>query len=272
MTALWVTQQSTAFSTATLCVHICIGTFYPLPILTFFPRWTMFSTSTCTPPKYLFCFDECPGIQAISTVVPELPASPDKPIYDDFHYRRNGTIDLLAFLDPKTGKVMGRCTSNHKTSTLVRVFREHVSLFPADASLHYIMDNLNTHFHDEFCRTVADLSHVSYVPLKTGTQRRMLTDDKRIVIPFTPFHGSWLNMVEIWFGILNKKCLKHQSFQSVTLLVETIMEFIDTWNTLFAHPYNGNSLADSLLRSRTTSEAFSIVKQTSRNVRKHGKR
>ena len=205
----------------------------------FFPKMDHVIDFYLHPPKYLFCFDECPGIQANTPLVPELPPAPHKPVYDDFHYRRNGTTDLLAFLDTQKGMVMGRCTQNHTTSTLVRVFREHVSLFPVDATLHYIMDNLNTHFHDEFCRTVADLSHVSYHPLKTGAQRRMWLqmDNKRIVIHFIPFHGSWLNMIEIWFGILSKKCLKHQPFQSVPFMVETILESIGTWNTLFAHPF-----------------------------------
>jgi hypothetical protein len=63
----------------------------------------------------------------------------------------------------------------------------------------YIMDNLNTHFNDEFCKAVAELSNVTYDPLKTGFERRqwLQRENKRIVIHFTPFHGSWLNMIEI---------------------------------------------------------------------------
>jgi len=120
------------------------------------------------------------------------------------------------------------CTPNHNTQTLARVFKEHVNTLPSDATLHYIMDNLNTHFNDEFCKTVAKLSNVTYDPLRTGHERRqwLQRENKRIVIHFTPFHGSWLNMIEIWFGILNKKCLKHQSFESVQILQETIEELL----------------------------------------------
>ncbi len=110
------------------------------------------------------------------------------------------------------------------------------------------MDNLNTHFHHDFCKTVAHLSGVTYHPLKTGIERRswLQRDDKRIVIHFVPFHGSWLNMIEIWFGILNKKCLKHQSFPSVQLLQEIIEEFIETWNKFFAHPFTWKYTGEGL--------------------------
>jgi hypothetical protein len=187
-------------------------------------------------------------------VAPDLPPAPNKPKYEEFEYRRNGTTDLLAFLNPKTGQVFGKCTPNHNTQTLIGVFKEHVHSLPCDAQLHYIMDNLNTHFHDEFCETVAQLSGVAYDPLKTGIERRnwLQRDDKRIVIHFVPFHGSWLNMIEIWFGILSNKCLRHQSLSSVQMLQEIIEEFIETWNSFFAHPftwkYTGEGLQEKAIK------------------------
>ena len=71
--------------------------------------------------------------------------------------------------------------------------------------IHYIMDNLSTHYHDDCCQTVAELSRVPYSPLKTGAERRqwLQSQHKRIVVHFVPFHASWLNMVEIWFRILS---------------------------------------------------------------------
>lgn len=171
----------------------------------FFPKMDHVIDLYLNPPEYLFNFDECPGIQATHPLSPNLPAAPGKPQYEDPSYKRNGTVDLLAFLNPKDGKVFGRCTDNHNTQTLIGVFKEHVATLPSDAPLHYIMDNLNTHFNEEFCKTVAALSNVHYSYLKTGTERRqwLQSDNKRIVIHFVPFHGSWLNMIEIWFGILN---------------------------------------------------------------------
>jgi len=214
----------------------------------FFPKMEHIVDLCLHPPEYLFNFDECTGLQAKCPLAPDLPPAPNKPRYEEFEYRRNGTTDLMAFLNPKTGEIFGKCTPNHNTQTLIRVFKEHVNTLPSDAPLHYIMDNLNTHFNDDFCKTVAHLSGVTYDPLKTGIERRswLQRDNKRIVIHFLPFHGSWLNMIEIWFGILNKKCLKYQSFPSVQSLQEIIEEFIETWNRFFAHPFTWKYTGEGL--------------------------
>ena len=81
---------------------------------------------------------------------------------------------------------------------------------------------------------------MKYEPLKYGVERRqwLQKDDKRIVVHFTPFHGSWLNMIEIWFGILNQKSLKYRRFPDTDILKETILDFINTWNKYYAHPFN----------------------------------
>ncbi|MGA1825213.1 MAG: hypothetical protein ACMUIP_11185, partial [bacterium] len=60
----------------------------------------------------------------------------------------------------------------------------------------------------------------------------------RIIFHFVPTHGSWLNLVEIWFCILQQKALKDESFRSALELMERIIMFKDTWNTHFAHPFN----------------------------------
>jgi len=220
----------------------------------FFPKMEHIVDLYLHQPEYLFNFDECTGLQAKCPLAPDLLPAPNKPRYEEFEYRRNGTTDLMAFLNSKTGKVFGRCTPNHNTQTLVRVFKEHVNTLPSDAPLHYIMDNLNAHFNDDFCKAVAELSGVTYIPLKTGIKRRqwLRDENKRIVIYFTPFHGSWLNMIEIWFGILNKKCLKHQAFQSVPILQEIIEEFIETWNNFFAHPFTWRYTGEGLYEKAIT--------------------
>lgn len=102
------------------------------------------------------------------------------------------------------------------------------------------MDNLNTHFHDDFCQLVAAFSGVPYTPLKTGAERRewLESPHKRIVVHFVPFHASWLNMVEIWFGILKAKCLRYSDFFSIPQLCQAILSFVDTWNDFYAHPFH----------------------------------
>jgi len=76
------------------------------------------------------------------------------------------------------------------------------------------------------------------VILDTAPKRRewLQSESKRIIFHYTPFHGSWLNMVEIWFGILNQKCLK-ESFDSPESMYNAIYAFIHEWNIYLAHPY-----------------------------------
>ena len=220
----------------------------------FFPKMEHIVHLYLNPPEYLFCFDECTGIQALERLTPDLPAEKGQPRRREFQYQRNGTSDFMAFLRPATGDIFGRCTPNHTTKTLSKVFTEHVKEQPDDVELHYIVDNYNTHYHDNFCKRVAKLSGVKYEPLKTGKERRawLQSENKRIVIHFLPFHGSWLNMIEIWFGLLKNKCLKDGWFESVPALCQAIYDFIETWNTHFAHPftwtYKGKDLYGKVVR------------------------
>ena len=195
-------------------------------------------------PIYLFCFDECPGLQALKRIAPPLPPVEGENSIKRIepNHNRNGTTDLYAFLDVNTGKVFGECTENHKVGTLIRVFKKHVKSLPDDAVINYICDNLSNHSCHEFCQVVAELSSVDYpkdeLDTKEKRQEWLQKKEKRIMIHFTPKHGSWLNMVEIWFGILGQKCLKHNSFETVEELAAFIHDFIKTWSKYYAHPFN----------------------------------
>jgi hypothetical protein len=74
---------------------------------------------------------------------------------------------------------------------------------------------------------------------------------KKNLFCFTPFHGSWLNMIEIWFGILTAKCLK-ESYSSPDQLRQAIDSFAEIWNTKFAHPfkwkYDGVGLHEKVVK------------------------
>lgn len=208
---------------------------------------------------YVFCFDECPSIQALHRRGPDAPRA-DAGRSREFVYSRNGTVDLFGFLQVSTGKVRPYCRPTHETETLIEVFTEHVRSQPRDEQLHYICDNLSPHFNEEFCRVVAELSDRPRPPAKamaTGEKRRqwLQSEDKRIVIHFLPFHGSWLNQVEVWFGLLRRYTLDGSWFESVEALVEAILAFADTWNTQLAHPfdfrYTGEGLENVVIRRLT---------------------
>lgn len=206
----------------------------------FFPKMEHIISLYVNRPDYLFCWDECTGLQALERVAPELKT--DNGIRIEFEYKRHGTTDLCGILNCKTGCVFGKCIDNHCTDTLAAILEEHVELQPPDPTkLHYICDNLAGHSTELFCRKVAKLCDVDYPQdLETKEKRRqwLQSDEKRIVFHFVPYHGSWLNMIEICFGILQSKSLKGKSFGSRDELVATISEFLKTWNQHFAHPFN----------------------------------
>lgn len=196
------------------------------------------------PPKYFFSFDECPGIQALRKVAPPLPTGQGKKggKYSEPNHNRMGTTDLYAFLDVNKGEIFAECTVNHRKETLIRVFKKHVATLPDNVTIHYVCDNLSNHSCHEFCRVVAQLCNVDYPEKELNTkakrQKWLQNENKRIIIHFTPKHGSWLNMVEIWFGIMGAKCLKYNSFRTVDELIAFIYDFVYTWNKYFAHPFN----------------------------------
>ncbi|MBU1900887.1 IS630 family transposase [Patescibacteria group bacterium] len=196
------------------------------------------------PPEYLFCFDECPGIQVLQRLAPDLQTEEMKIRLEEFEYIRNGTIDVFAFLRVKTGNVFADCKANHTIGTLIEVFEKHLKKLPENETVHYIMDNLASHSSYELCKLVSKYSRIECPPEKelnkTVKRRQWLqSENKRIVLHYTPFHGSWLNMVEIWFGILNQKCL-NESFNSPESMYKAVYDFTNLWNAFLAHPFKWN--------------------------------
>jgi transposase len=220
-------------------------------------------------PKNLFFFDECPGIQILKRLVPDLRTENTKKRLEEFEYIRNGTMNVLAFLNYANGKVYAKCRADHKTETFLEIFRNHVATCSATEEIHYVMDNLSTHRGYQFCKVVAELSNVKCPTEKEldNMEKRVnffKSADKRIVIHFTPYHGSWLNLVEIWFGIMNKKVLS-ESYGSAEGLEEGFEAFIEEWNTLLSHPfrwsYDGKGLEEKAVIRFTQ-----ILKHSAKNL------
>jgi hypothetical protein len=199
------------------------------------------------PPKHLFCFDECPGIQVLARISPDIRPGDEAQTtrwLNEFEYIRNGTLDLFAFLEVKTSNVTVEVRADHKKETFISVFRNQflsLSQDVRDDGVDYIMDNLDSHCSYKFCELVAELSGTdcpSSQVLSTRDKRRewLQRKDKRIVIHFTPFHGSWLNMVEIWFRMMGSKCLK-DSYSSPDRLRKAIIDFARLWSNEWARPF-----------------------------------
>ena len=95
-----------------------------------------------------------------------------------------------------------------------------------DVELHLVMDNYSTHKH--------------------ATVKAWLAANPRIHVHFTPTSGSWLNLVEVWFGIIERQAIRRGSFPSVRDLMTKIREFITGWNHR-KHPFIWTKPADQVL-------------------------
>lgn len=169
----------------------------------------------------VLCIDEKTGMQALSRSRDLVAAAAGRAGREDFEYRRNGTRCLFACFNIGSGKVLGRCTERRTRDDFLE-FMDLVAATYRQKRVHVVLDNLNTH-HD-----TAQGAFIS------DWNRR---HNKRFVFHYTPTHGSWLNQVELWFGIMARRVLRYGNFRHTDQLVDAVEQFIEIWNDLEAHPF-----------------------------------
>jgi transposase len=169
-------------------------------------------TVLCVDEKRLFAHDHAPGIR------PPAPRHPES--RREFQYSRNGSSTLLAAFNTATGEVYGECRERRTASDLVAFMEELARRTPGRVVI--IWDNLNIHHEGKDKRWSA------------FNQRQ----GGRFSFVHTPTHASWLNQVECWFSILERRVLRHASFRSVAELNARVEGFVSHWNEHEAHPFN----------------------------------
>ena len=171
------------------------------------------------------CIDEKSQIQALDRTAPILPIMPGVPEKQTHDYIRNGTTTLFAALEIATGKVEQLCQPRHRHQEFLRFLRQVAKAYPR-VKLHVVCDNYATHKHPA---------------VKTWLAR-----NPRITLHFTPTSGSWLNMVEIFFGIITRQAIRRGTFNSVPDLIDAITQFIDGWNDR-CQPFVWTKDADTII-------------------------
>lgn len=191
--------------------------------------------------------DEMTGIQALERIAKDLPMSVGKPVAREFEYRRNGTQTLIAGINIATGEVDADCGETRTEEDFAGFIQRLIKENPDYNVYHLILDQLNTHKSETLVRTVAELCGIEKdlgVKGKCGilktmeTREKFLADpDKSIVFHYTPKHASWMNQIEIWFGILMKKVIKRGNFSSKEDLKKKLLAFIEYFNQTMAKPF-----------------------------------
>jgi len=157
----------------------------------------------------VLCVDEKPSIQALERKTGYILTDNGRVVraYRST-YKRHGVLNLFAALEVATGKIRGKVTEAKKRVDFQAFMDDIVSEYSPDQQLHVVLDNYCTHKKNE----------------------EWLEKHSNVHFHFTPTSASWLNQIEIWFGIFSRKALRGASFSSPGRLRQRIEQFIDQYN------------------------------------------
>jgi len=152
--------------------------------------------------------DEKPSIQALERAHGYVQTDNGK-IVRGFKstYKRHGTLNLFAALDVATGAIHGKTTHQKKRVDFLAFMNEVVAELPSNREIHVILDNYSSH--------------------KKNSE--WLAAHPNVFFHFTPTSASWLNQVEIWFGIFTRKALRGGNFKNIEQLREAIEAYIEVY-------------------------------------------
>ncbi len=175
-------------------------------------------------------YDEKPGIQAIKNIAPQLQpvVGQHATLQRDYEYKRLGTVSLLAGIDLHTGKIIPLVRDRHRSKEFIEFLTEVDKQYPDDWKIRVVLDNHSSHVSKE-------------------TKAWLLKKPGRFEFIFTPKHGSWLNMIEMFFSKITRSFLRHIRVKSKKELIDRIYQGINEINeepVVFKWKYKMEDLSD----------------------------
>jgi transposase len=171
--------------------------------------------------EVVLCADEKTSLQPRPRKSPTLAAQPKRPVRVEHEYGRCGALNLFAAFDTRTGKVYGMTAERKRQAEFIAFLEQLDRQIPATVkTVHVVLDNLRMH--------------------KGKQVQAWLAKHPRVVFHHPPAHCSWMNQVEQWFSILQRKRLRIADFPDKAALAERLQAFITEWNQV-AHPFNWNT-------------------------------
>jgi transposase len=157
-------------------------------------------------------YDEKPGIQAIGNTTNDLlPTTEHGFVGRDSEYKRFGTVSLLAGMDLMTGEIIPLVRETHKSADFVDFLKLLDEKYDEDKKIKIVLDNHSAHTSKE-------------------TRKYLEQHPGRFEFIFTPKHGSWLNMIESFFGKFARVCLRSIRVNSKDELIQRIYQYMDEVN------------------------------------------
>ena len=183
---------------------------------------------------------------------------PRKPEAQEFEYKRHGTQALTANFEVATGRIISPSVGDTRTE---EDFAAHihaiVAAYPAKDEIVIVADQLNTHKSETLVELISEICAIkdplgekgkSGILKDMGSRAAFLQNEShRVRFVYTPKHCSWLNQIEIWFGILTRRLLKHGNFKSTEELKQRILAFIAFFNRALAKPFRWTYIGKPLV-------------------------
>ena len=158
--------------------------------------------------EFVISADEKISIQARARLHPSLPAQPGEPMRVEFEYERGGALAYLAAWDVHRAKLFGRCGATSGIVSFGAVVREVMGQSPYREAkrVFWIVDNGSSHRGAAACR-------------------RLQSEFANLVLVHLPVHASWLNQIEIYFSVVQRKALTPNDFPCLSAVAKRLSDF-----------------------------------------------
>src|SRR5258708_5977528 len=169
--------------------------------------------------EFVLSADEKTSIQARDRIHPSLPTQPGSVMKVEHEYKRRGAWTYLAAIDVHRAKLFGRCEEKTGIAPFERLIAQVMVQPPYNKARHVylIVDNGSSHRGNP---SIA----------------RLRARYPKLVVVHGPVHASWLNQIEIYFSILQRKALTPNNFSSLQALEERIIGFQNYYESI-AQPF-----------------------------------
>jgi transposase len=205
------------------------------------------------------CVDEMTGLQALERIAPGKAMIAGKCQLIEFEYERHGTLCLIGNLAVTTGELIAPTIGPTRTETDFVKHIEQTMATDRDGSWVFVVDNLNIHCSESLVKLVAQKCDVATELGKKGVrgvlkslasrQAFLSESSHRIRFVYLPKHSSWLNQIEVIFGVIMRKAIRRGSFTSVNDLRTKLLNFIAYFNRAFAKPFRWTYTGRPLMKT-----------------------